>query len=532
MIILDDNEDPFNPEKLLSDSRSVHRPATPTPSLPSYEFSQSQAQAVQCPPEELEAQSSQVEEQDQPQREKAKPGCWPTTHRKFRRALLYALVLYFVLTVAVGAPILVVKLRHHASEHSPFPPKSSGGSISLISDSAQTLPKSLAVGCNAWTDHTPTSATLSYDIPLSGLVFLQSNVSYQSDPSTLRGISGTLSVGVNADPHVKEGVASVTMHYTNESLKDQTSVCLMNVSNSNGLYLYVPSNISSVDSLSFNVTFLFPQAPLLYVTEFVTLLPHFDQYFASLSDWVIFDKVSLGGPRSQVSVVSIDASALEVRTALAGIQGNFNVTESLVLETVSASIDVNISLHSLGRAQPIFLDVSTGNAPLNASVCLFLPEGAETSRMPNFMARFETFNAPLMVLVNHAIESAPGVLHLHAASSVGEALVAVDSAYSGVFDVATTFAAADVFSSNIKTVEELGLLDLSYLDGDVATGTTANDVALERTLIFDTMQSSRLTGWVGVPPRPSVPPGPKYFGRQGVIEVISTLSPAALLLGT
>lgn len=108
MIILDDNEDPFNPEKLLSDSRSVHRPATPTPSLPSYEFSQSQAQAVQCPPEELEAQSSQVEEQDQPQREKAKPGCWPTTHRKFRRALLYALVLYFVLTVAVGAPILVV----------------------------------------------------------------------------------------------------------------------------------------------------------------------------------------------------------------------------------------------------------------------------------------------------------------------------------------------------------------------------------------------------------------------------------------
>lgn len=134
-------------------------------------------------------------------------------------------------------------------------------------------------------------------------MFLQSNVSYQSDPSTLRGISGTLSVGVNADPHVKEGVASVTMHYTNESLKDQTSVCLMNVSNSNGLYLYVPSNISSVDSLSFNVTFLFPQAPLLYVTEFVTLLPHFDQYFASLSDWVIFDKVSLGGPRSQVSVV-------------------------------------------------------------------------------------------------------------------------------------------------------------------------------------------------------------------------------------
>ena len=144
--------------------------------------------------------------------------------------------------------------------------------------------------------------SLSYNVPLSGLVFVQSNVSYQSDPSTLQDITGTLSVGVNADPHAKEGVASVTMHYSNKSLKDQTSVCLMNVSNSNGLYLYVPSNLSSTDSLSFNVTFLFPQAPPLYISEFVTLLPHFDQYFASLSEWVSFDKVTLGGPRSQVSV--------------------------------------------------------------------------------------------------------------------------------------------------------------------------------------------------------------------------------------
>lgn len=179
MIILDDSEDPFNPEKLLSDSRSVHRPATPTPSLPSYEFSQSQAQAVQCRPEELEAQSleQEEEEEDKPQSERVKRGCWPQkAHRKFRRALVYALVVYFVITVAVGAPILVLvrgpslicmslvliplqRLRHHASEHSPFPPKSSSSGVSLISDSVQTLPKSLAVACNAWTDHTPTSAT-------------------------------------------------------------------------------------------------------------------------------------------------------------------------------------------------------------------------------------------------------------------------------------------------------------------------------------------------------------------------------------
>ncbi|KAH9832174.1 uncharacterized protein C8Q71DRAFT_777702 [Rhodofomes roseus] len=537
MIILDDSEDPFSdPDKLIADSRSVHRPATPTPSLPSYEISQSQAQGVQCPPEELEAQTHR-QEPDQQQPEKAARKWWPkNAHRRFRRALLYALVVYFVITVAVGVPIIVVKLRHRASEHSPFPPKGgSSSSLSLISDSATTLPKSLAVGCNAWTEHTPSSSTLQYNVHLNSLVFLQSNVSYQSDPSTLQDISGTLSVGINADPYARDGIVSVAMYYSSQSLKDQTSVCLMNVSNSSGLYLYVPSNLSASDSLSFNVTFLFPQAQPLYISEFVTMLPHFAQYFESLSDWVSFDKVTLGGPQSLVSVASIDATSLEVKTALAGIQGNFNVTESLVLETVSAPIDVNISLHNSGHAEPTFLDVSTGNAPLNASVCLFLPQDADSSRMPNFITRFETFNAPLTVFVDHAPGSAAGVLRLRAESSVGQALVAVDSAYTGVFDVSTTFATADVFSSNVNSVAQLAQVDVSYLDGDVvstSTGTTNADVEMGRTLIFDTMQSSRLTGWVGVPPRPSVPPTPKYFGRQGGIEVISTLSPAALLFGT
>lgn len=160
------------------------------------------------------------------------------------------------------------------------------------------------------------------------------------------------------------------------------------------------------------------------------------------------------------------------------------------------------------------------------------------------MTHFETFNAPLTVFVDHAPESAPGILRLRAESSVGPALVAVDSAYSGVFDVTTTFAAADVFSSNVNSVEQLAQVDLSFMDGNVPTtgtattnadselGRTNADVELGRTLMFDTMQSSRLTGWVGVPPRPSLPPGPKSFGKQGGIEVISTLSPAALLLGT
>lgn len=155
-------------------------------------------------------------------------------------------------------------------------------------------------------------------IPLSGLVFLQSNVSYPTDAAEFQMLSGTLAVGINDDPTVSDALVSVSMLYSDVSLKDRTSVCLMNISNSNGLYLYVrtimlryddhlnftqvPSNLSESDTLIFNITFLFPQTLSLHVSEFLTWLPHFTQWFTNLTPYVTFDKVTLGGPMSEVIV--------------------------------------------------------------------------------------------------------------------------------------------------------------------------------------------------------------------------------------
>ncbi|KZT08352.1 uncharacterized protein LAESUDRAFT_676365 [Laetiporus sulphureus 93-53] len=524
MIILDDTDDPHNSDKLSDDSRSVVRPSTPTPSLPSYEFSQ----ALNLPRDATLEQP--VEE---PVESKYLTWWQRYSKARFRRALLYALVIYFFLTVTVGVPIIVIKLRQRSSQHQKlFPPgPTASDSVSFIVGGSESFSISSAVGCNQWSEENSTQSMLEYALPLSDLVFIQSNVSYATDSTTVQDISGTLDVGVNADPSVTEAIVSVSMQYSDEALKERTHVCLMNISDSNGVYLYVPSNLTSNDTLIFNMTFLFPQTPsLLHVNEFLTMLPHFTQWFTNLSPYVTFDRVSLGGPRSKVSVRSMDANSLVVKTALAEIEGTFNVTESLVLDTVSAPINVNVTLTNTGDG-PVFLDVGTGNAELSAAVHLNLsPTLTIEGRMPDFMTRFQTFNAPLALVIMHDPNSAAGILDVRVENSMGEALVSVDNMYTGFFDVMTTFATAEVLTSSVDSINALSDYDMSMYKSALSSSTTPGSAA-ERNVDFDVIHTSRIIGWVGTGTRPSAVPGPKHHSGQGSIEVMSTLSPVALLLG-
>lgn len=532
MIILDDPDDLQNPDKLFNDARSVVRPCTPTPSLPSYESSQALQHPRRSTSQESQVHlnpSSPDEEQEQEQKSKS---WWPLRGKtRLRRVIVYALVVYFVITVAVGVPVIIVKLTHRNSDRqASYLAPSNADTPSLIADGSDApLLMSSAVGCNAWVDQTATASFLQYTVPLDGLVFVHSNVSYSSDAQVVDDISGTLLVGVNSDPTVSDGIVSVTMHYSDLSLMERTHVCLMNISGSNGIYLYVPSSLPQEDSLVFNITFLFPQIPSLHITEFMTMLPHFYQFYTNLSPYVTFDKVSLGGARSAVSVGSIEATSLSVKTALAEIEGTFNISESLVLETVSAPINVNVSLYNDNSCQqPTFLDVSTGNAELNASVQLYIPPSSSSASttFPNFMTKFETFNAPMVVAMEHMPDSAVSTLQARVDNSMGAAFVSLDNKYSGTFDVSTTFADADVYSSTVDDLKGLVQLDLGVYRPTSSAATVGTTV--ERTVELDTVKTSRMTGWVGTGQRP--PPPTSRFNSQGRIEVMSTLSPVALLL--
>lgn len=81
-------------------------------------------------------------------------------------------------------------------------------------------------------------------------MFVRSNISsYNStaDPLTVLVVNGTVDVEVNSDPSVNEAIVYVTMLYPNTQLRETTHVCLMNIVDGNGLYIFV-SPVFDLDS--------------------------------------------------------------------------------------------------------------------------------------------------------------------------------------------------------------------------------------------------------------------------------------------
>lgn len=79
--------------------------------------------------------------------------------------------------------------------------------------------------------------SLEYNLPVTSTIFVQSNLSCA--PFDVGDITGSLNVGINTDPTQTQATVGVFMSYTGTDVREQTSVCLMNLSGSDGLYIYV-----------------------------------------------------------------------------------------------------------------------------------------------------------------------------------------------------------------------------------------------------------------------------------------------------
>ncbi|CDO77317.1 hypothetical protein BN946_scf184775.g7 [Trametes cinnabarina] len=452
MILLDgldkhDDSDP-QPSKLLAQSAPVTRVQTPTPSLPDYEASQAQLKPTPLSYPELKKKRSR--------------------RRRWKRFALYSLVVYFVLTVAIGVPLIVVKLRRRAyvkanpynlwsADSYPLPPKT-------INLGDAPLRLSSAKSCNAWssTDSPVGSllrSELQYHVPVNGSVFVNTNITYSGNGTYLSHFSGQLLVGINDDPSASDAAVHVAMHHSTPALRYATHVCLMQTGQGGGIYLFTPFNLTRADSLSFNITLLLPQSqnkttPRV-IPQLTCHLPNFKQTYLQLDPSVTFGSVILGGAMSEVSIQSIQASQAVVKASLAEINGKFTVDSLLSLETVSAPINADIHLYNNGPADPpTYLHLTTGNSALNANITMYVPSGGsdddddddDASYGTHFLAHAETFNAPLTLALMHDPASAPANVRLRALNNLGNTRVSVDSRYEGTFDVTTMFAQADVLT--------------------------------------------------------------------------------------
>ncbi|EIW63319.1 uncharacterized protein TRAVEDRAFT_142104 [Trametes versicolor FP-101664 SS1] len=539
----------------------VARAHTPTPSLPDYEASQAQLKPTVLSYPEIQEKR--------------------TRRRNYRRYALYALVVYFVISVAIGVPFLVIKLKKRAytKANASYPqPWSASDNLppQAITLGDAPLRLSSARSCNAWSSQdvqdgsSLLQAELEYHVPVNGSLFLNTNITYSGNGTYLDHFSGQLIVGLDDDLSATDATVRVSMHYTTPQLRNATNVCMMQTGSGGGLYLFTPKNMTETDSLHFNITLLLPRnngdQSTRNIPQLLCHLPHFQHIYQSMDPYVTFGSVVLGGAMAGVEIESIQASDAVVKASSAEIRGQFTVGSSLSLETVSAPINADIRLFNNGTSgKPTYMHLTTGNNLLNATVTMFVPPEMANMTGPHFLTHAETFNAPLTIALMHDPASAPAVVQMRALNNLGNSRVSVDSRYEGTFDVSTMFAQADVLtkhdsSQNYRSVNSgknmMRLTNYQGADSDdssssmkkpvmyLASPTTTSSSSSSSTsaaanqsrcLEYDLISSSEIRGWVGIPPRapPPTPSSPgNAFRAMGHIDVVSSLSGAQLMLLT
>ncbi|KDQ57845.1 hypothetical protein JAAARDRAFT_58423 [Jaapia argillacea MUCL 33604] len=506
MILLDEEDQEqrkLRPPSLAAPT-SRH-PEEGAPGLPDYETSQAQLEQEIAKPKK---------------KGRRRCICGPPCDGRFWRATFYALLIYLVITLAIAIPLLVLRFRRHSRWYPPVPPSrwtDNDNDATLV----EMFPSNgIPTQCNIWKiSGGSTVATLQYTIPSDMSIFFRSNVS--QDISAHKAVEGSLTADINTDPSATDTVISIKLNISSNALFQRTSVCLLESVEGRGVSISVPGNLSLQDSLWFDIAVLFPQTPVpLHIVEFSTYLPVFSQHLAYLQSHVAFDEVTLEGPMSAITVDSLEASAIVVQSSLAPIMGTFNVSQSLILNTIAGPVLANISLlNDVKTGKPTIMDISTGNGAITADVTLIAisPSSTTPSHPPQFISEVTTFSGPLNIDVKHDPSSPPAHIHLRVQNNLDVANVALDSKFIGSFDVQTKFSPA--------SIQELR-----------GNETDPTGQRRERTLVYDITSDSRMVGWVGWGNRP--PTSAKWFGgsrglrsTDGHVEMVSSLSPVLLQLG-
>lgn len=530
MIILDNDEVQLPKLADLAPvySPPVNRSSTPTNSLPDYDES------------ELEIWKAKAKEQDRVSWRR------PYFTRRCWRITLITLVVYCIVTTAIGVPLILRFVRDRDDDSSythyssPPGPWNTGQAVSLISAAQSAVssqpPFDTSRDCDLWksTDVMNKSTNfymsmLHISTPLNYTgVFVGSNGTFRAGDNLSKAVSGSLFVDINNDPSVETLEFDLTMTHSEEDLRSKTHICVADVDRSTGVYIYIPNTLRPQDRLVFNATLLLPQPKSDLLSEFATMLPLFRQQFGDLASVFEFDSVVLGGPMSPVNVQSLKSSTVAIMSSPGEIRGSFDVYDSIVLETMSAPIDVNIILASSARRLLVSPPTSvarlnTGNSPLHANITVGIKpssSGDNTKLTNNQVAQqswvitANTFNAPLNLSVNQlgSTPSRPLNVVVQAGNNLGDTRIVADEYFQGDFQVQTMYASAVVRDAGVDSDSPFAQMSPSSVMDPVG-----------RTVAYDDISDGTVTGWLGV--------GPRTFDNQACLSVLSVLNPVVVEFG-
>ncbi|KAK7472680.1 hypothetical protein VKT23_000793 [Stygiomarasmius scandens] len=426
------------------------------------------------------------------------------TGNRFWRATLYALAIYVALSITIAVPLLVTKLRDH--RHRP-PLNDELSTLSTPLDYANAGFLAMDRTCNVWDASDEFSASASYTLEAEGSFSIRSTAWQEATDDNNSQIRGNLTVDINPDPSVSSAIFHVTLSSSASQFYQHSLICFDDEGSNRGLSIYIPSNLTELDSLSLNVTLLFPQASSLALHNLVTYLPMFSQRIGFLAPDIGFDKVELEGAGMDIHCDSLKSRQITVKNSLAAITGAYNASSNLKLDTVSGPINANIILVQDETSKaPTFFSLDTGNSQINAEVTL-LADPSEFGLHPiAFLGHVGNFNGPLSLDVTHHSSTPTVSLDLVVQNNQAESNVTLDDKFVGLFDLQT----------------KLASVDLDWESGDDPLGQNR-----QRVLVYDEKGSNRRRGWIGWGPRPD-----NWDPHEGKVTVISSLSPILLQVGS
>jgi len=197
-------------------------------------------------------------------------------------------------------------------------------------------------------------------------------------------VYGNIDITTTTDPRQKDIKVDVVANYYREYVLNKVKVCkLKRKEGGEGVGIYVPSHRGSWhrdDQVSFTVTVTFPHTNAHVISEKNPLLINsFETYFSICSHYlhelrnkVFFRELKIRSSDTSIKAESVDASQLNMRTSNSGISGNFQVNDSLVLDTSNGKIDVNLGIYDTGRRDdgPNII-LKTSNGPITAVANLY-----------------------------------------------------------------------------------------------------------------------------------------------------------------
>ncbi|PPQ77196.1 hypothetical protein CVT25_011042 [Psilocybe cyanescens] len=438
------------------------------------------------------------------------------------RGALYAFVIYVFLSLVIVIPVLVVKARARKKQNNlALDPT---GSLWAVEDNDFSAPIHLSSAgltilddnklCNSWNHTSSNISRAFFTVPPVGTVAIRSNITYNT--FSLDQITGHLSVSRNKDAKKQDVLFSVDMQFSSPELQGRTNVCFNSLGPNRGLSIYVPAKLAKNDHLDFKINVVLPQAGASF-DKFITYLPMISQQFDDFGALPspLFNQLSIEGAVRPITCKFLSASKILVKNLGSSIEGAFDVTSAITLDSVKGSIFSDITLTQPTQPdmayRPTFLTIETGDSAINANVTLnsqFISTLSPNS--PTFVAKVTTFNGPLDLSIKYSNKASSTLpLQLQVQNNLAVSSIFLAPAYQGLFSARTKM-------SQVITAEP------------AEYNATGKSSVGSRTIIYDQKLEDTASGWVGGW-------GERPFNNrrvaQSTVDIVSALSPISLTFG-